>query len=142
MEEPGGLQSMGLHKVGHDRTTSLPLFTFMHWKRKRQPTPVFLPGESQGWQSLVGCHLWGRTKSDTSEVTQQQQQHSTQNMSWSSVLNRLMKNTFLWQLKISATCLLFQLSITSVSIHLIIHNHSLSSLYADAATKALDFYIF
>ena len=44
-------------------------FTFMHWRRKWQPTPVFLPGESQGWQSLVGCCLWGRTESDTTEVT-------------------------------------------------------------------------
>ena len=41
----------------------------MHWRRKWQPTPVFLPGESQGWQSLVGCHLWDRTESDTTEVT-------------------------------------------------------------------------
>ena len=44
-------------------------FTFMHWRRKWQPTPVFLPGESQGWGSLVGCRLWGRTESDTTEVT-------------------------------------------------------------------------
>ena len=44
-------------------------FHFMHWKRKWQPTPVFLPGESQGRGSLVGCHLWGRTESDTTEVT-------------------------------------------------------------------------
>ena len=50
------------------------VFTFMHWRRKWQPTPVFLPGESQGWGSLVGCHLWGRTESDTTEATQQQQQ--------------------------------------------------------------------
>ena len=48
-------------------------FTFMHWRRKWQPTPVFLPGGSQGRRSLVGCHLWGRTESDTTEVTQQQQ---------------------------------------------------------------------
>ena len=34
-----------------------------------QPTPVFLPGESQGWRSLVGCHLWGRTESDTTVAT-------------------------------------------------------------------------
>ena len=40
-----------------------------HWRRKRQPTPVFLPGESQGWGSLMGCHLWGRTESDTTEAT-------------------------------------------------------------------------
>ena len=72
-EEPGGLQSMGSHRVGHDRVTSLSLFTFMHWRRKWQPTPVFLPGESQGQGSLVGCRLWGRTESDTTEATQQQQ---------------------------------------------------------------------
>ena len=46
----------------------------MHWRRKWQPTPVFLPGESQGRRSLVGCRLWGHTESDTTEVTQQQQQ--------------------------------------------------------------------
>ena len=44
-------------------------FTFMHWRRKWQPTPVFLPGESQGRGSLVVCCLWGRTESDTTEVT-------------------------------------------------------------------------
>ena len=69
MEEPGRLQSMGLWRVGHDWTTSLSLFTFKHWRRKWQPTPVFLPGETQGQGSLVGCHLWGRTESDTTEVT-------------------------------------------------------------------------
>ena len=49
MEEPGRLQSMGLLRVGHDWATSLSVFTFVHWRRKWQPTPVFLPGESQGW---------------------------------------------------------------------------------------------
>jgi len=68
-EEPGGLQSMGSPRVGHDWATSLSLFTFMHWRRKWQPTPVFLPGESQGRGSLVGCHLWGHTESDTTDVT-------------------------------------------------------------------------
>ena len=53
--------------VGHDWATSFWLFTFMHWRRKWQPTPVFLPGESQGWWSLVGCRLWGRTESDMTE---------------------------------------------------------------------------
>ena len=67
-EEPGGLQSMGPLKVGHDWVTSLSLFTFMRWRRKWQPTPVFLPGESQGRGSLVGCRLWGRTESDTTEA--------------------------------------------------------------------------
>ena len=69
-EGPGGLQSMGSLGVGHDRATSLSLFPFMQWRRKWQPTtPVFLPGESQGWGSLVGCRLWGRTESDTTEAT-------------------------------------------------------------------------
>ena len=49
--------------------TSLSLFTFMHWRRTWQPTPVFLPGESQGRGTLVGCYLWGRTESDTTKVT-------------------------------------------------------------------------
>ena len=62
MEESSRLQSMGSLRV-----ESLSLFPFMHWRRKWQPTPVFLPGESQGWGSLVGCHLWGRTESDTTE---------------------------------------------------------------------------
>ena len=73
-EEPGRLQSMGSQRVGHDLATSLSLFTFMHWRRKWQPTPVFLPGESQGRGSLVGCHLWGLPESDMTEVTEQQQQ--------------------------------------------------------------------
>ena len=58
-EEPGRLHSMGSLRVGHDWATSLLLFTFMHWRRKWQPTPVFLPGESQGRGSLVGCRLRG-----------------------------------------------------------------------------------
>ena len=69
MEESGRLQSMGSLRVGHDSATSLSLFTFMSWRRKWQHTPVFLPGESQGRESLVGCHLWGRTESDTTEAT-------------------------------------------------------------------------
>ena len=64
-EEPGRLQSMGSLRVGHDWATSLSLFTFMHWRKKRQPTPVFLPGESQG----RGSRLWGLTESDTTEAT-------------------------------------------------------------------------
>ena len=62
-EEPGRLQSMGSLRVGHDWVTTLSLFTFMHWRRKWQPTPVFLPGESQGRGSLVGCRLGGVTQS-------------------------------------------------------------------------------
>ena len=70
-EEPGGLQSMGSLRVGHDWETSLSLFTFMHWRRKWQPTPVFLPGESQGRWSLMGCPSMGshRVGHDWSDLT-------------------------------------------------------------------------
>ena len=67
-EEPGRLQSMGSLRVGHDWVTSLWFFTFMHWRRKWQPTPVFLPGESQGQGSLglpsMGSHRVGHDWSD------------------------------------------------------------------------------
>ena len=68
-EEPGRLQSIGSWRVRHYWVTSLSLFTFMYWRRKWQLTTVFLPGESQGQQSLMGCHLWGRTELDTTEAT-------------------------------------------------------------------------
>ena len=60
-EEPGMLQSMGSLRVEHDLLTSISLFTFLHWRRQWQPTPVFLPRESQGWGSLVG-HTQNRTR--------------------------------------------------------------------------------
>ena len=63
-EEPGGLQSMGSLRVGHDWMTSLSLFTFMHWRRKWQPTPVFLPGESQGWGAWWAA-VYGVTQNQT-----------------------------------------------------------------------------
>ena len=66
-EEAGGLQSRGSLGVGHNWAISLSLVTFTHWRRKWQPTPVFLPGESQGQGSLVGCCLWGRWELDTTE---------------------------------------------------------------------------
>ena len=70
MEEPERLQSMGSLRVRHDWATTLSLFTFMPWRRKWQPTPVFLPGESQGQGSLVGCHLRGshRVRHDWSDL--------------------------------------------------------------------------
>ena len=68
-EESGRLQSMGSWRVGYNWTTSFSLFTFMHWRKKWQCTTVFLPGESQGRGSLVGCRLWGLTESVTTEVT-------------------------------------------------------------------------
>ena len=63
------LQSMRSLGVGLDWATSLSVFTFTHWRRKWQPSPVFLPGESQGWGFLLGCRLWGRTESDTTKET-------------------------------------------------------------------------
>ena len=64
MAEPGRLQSMGSWRVRHNWATSLSLFTFMHWRRKWQPTQVFLPGESQGRGSLVAA-LYGVAQSRT-----------------------------------------------------------------------------
>ena len=69
MEEPGRLQSVQSQRVRYSWATSLSLFTFLHWRRKWQPTPLFLPGESQGQGSLVGCRLWGRIGLDTTEAT-------------------------------------------------------------------------
>ena len=57
-----------IHGVATSRTR-LSDFTFTHWRRKWQPTLVFLPGEPHGRGSLVGYHLWGRIESDTTEAT-------------------------------------------------------------------------
>ena len=65
-EEPGRLQSMGSLRVRHDFTFT---FHFHALEKEMQPAPVFLPGESQGPGSLVGCHLWGHTESDTTKAT-------------------------------------------------------------------------
>ena len=65
-EEPGGLQSMRSLRVEvYEAKTSLSLFTFMHWRRKWQPTPVFLPGESQdggAWWAAVSGVAQSRTR--------------------------------------------------------------------------------
>ena len=63
----GGAWQAAVHGV----MTRLSNFTFpfMHWRRKWWPSPVFLPGESQGQGSLVGCHLWGCTESATTAAT-------------------------------------------------------------------------
>ena len=66
-EGPGGLQSMGSLRVGHDWTTSLSVFTSMDWRRKWQPTPVFLLGGLHGQRSLVGYSPWGHEESDRTE---------------------------------------------------------------------------
>ena len=68
----GGAWEAAVHGVAKSQTRLSDFtftFTFMHWRSQWQPTPVFLPRESQGWGSLVGCCLWGRTESDTTEAT-------------------------------------------------------------------------
>ena len=69
----GGAWCAAIHGVAKSQTR-LSDFTFtfqafLHWRRKRQPTPVFLPGESHGRRSLVGCSPWGCTESDPTEAT-------------------------------------------------------------------------
>ena len=66
----GGAWWAAVHCIAKSRRrlSGFP-FTFLHWRRKWQPTPVFLPGESQRQGSLVGCRLWGRTESDMTEAT-------------------------------------------------------------------------
>ena len=70
LENPmdGGAWKAAVHGAAKSRTRPSD-FSFKHWRRKWQPTPVFLPGESQGRGSLVGCRLWGHTESDTTEAT-------------------------------------------------------------------------
>ena len=68
-EEPGRLQSMRSLRVEHDWATSLSLSTFMRCRRKWQPSPVFLPGKSQGWGEpgglpSMGPHRVGHNWSD------------------------------------------------------------------------------
>ena len=68
----GGAWWAAIHGVANSQTWLSDFaftFTFMHWRRKWQPTPVFLPGESQGRGSLMGCRLWGCTELDTTEAT-------------------------------------------------------------------------
>ena len=67
----GGAWWAAVHGVTRSRTrlSDFPFTFHFHALEKWQPTPVFLPGESQGRGSLVGCHLWGRTQSDTTEAT-------------------------------------------------------------------------
>ena len=74
LENPmdGGAWKAAVYGIAEGRTW-LSNFTFtFHFhalEKEMQPTPVFLPGESQGLGSLVGCRLWGLTESDTTEVT-------------------------------------------------------------------------
>ena len=97
MEEPGRLQSMGSLRVGHDWVTSLWLFTFMHWRRKWQPDPVSLPGESQGWWSLMGCsHGVAQSRTRLKQLSSSSDSHD-----WATSLSRF---TFMhWRGKLQPT---------------------------------------
>ena len=93
-EEPGGLQSLGSRRARHDWATSLSLFTFMHWRQKWQPTPVFLPGESQDgrvwWAAVYGVSQ-SRTRlkwlSSSNIPLSFQNNHTSERASWLSQIN-------------------------------------------------------
>ena len=68
MEELGRLQSMGSLRVRHNRNDFTFTFHFHALEKEMKTHSVFLPGESQGQRSLVGCRLWGRTESDMTEA--------------------------------------------------------------------------
>ena len=94
-KEPGRLQSMGSLRVRHDWATSLSLFTFMHWRRKWWPTPVFLPGESERRGRLVGCRLWGHTElNDWSDLAAAATIHATSVYLRNNVKNAITKLPF------------------------------------------------
>ena len=84
---------MGLLRVRHDWSTSLSLFTFMHWRRKWQPTPVSLPGKFHGRKSLAGYSPWGLKESDTTEwLSTHTHLHITMsNSSWSLFFSDLIR---------------------------------------------------
>jgi len=138
-EGPGGLQSMGSLRVGHDWATSLSLFTFMHWRRKWQPTPVFLSGESQGRWSLVDCHLWGRTELDTTKATWQQQQQ-VHSQRYSIITTIHFKNYFI----ISINCILIKqflpISLTPITFILLSIFTNLSTLFPTSRIIHLSFH--
>ena len=100
IEEPGRLQSMGLLRVRHDWTTSLSLFTFMHSRRKWQPTPVFLPGESQGRGQPGGLLSMGlhRVRHDCSDLAA-----AAAIPSWGITIKTESQHGYLWNALLSNT---------------------------------------
>ena len=93
LENPrdGGAQWAAVHGVAQSQTRLKQLSSSgsMRWRRKWQPTPVFLPGESRGWRILVGCCLCGCTELDTTEATQQQQLQQVIKMKMKGVIKNL-----------------------------------------------------
>ena len=110
MDEPARLRSMGLLRVGHDWATSLSLFTCVHWRRKWQPTPVFLPGESQGqrawWAAVYG-------------VTQSRTRLTRLSSGSNSFINDVLFLQFLFRahFKIHACCCVCILSVACSIVH-------------------------
>ena len=81
----------------------------MHWRRKWQPTPVFLPGESQGWGSLLGCCLWGCTESDMTEGPRSSSSHE---MYGSKSIPQSINNFY----NDSGMCVLSELEVTRIQL--------------------------
>ena len=96
-EEPGRLQSMGLLRVRHDWATSLSLFTFLHWRKKWQPTPVFLPGESQGWGAWWAA-VYGVAQSRTQLMRLSSSSSNPNQLSFPEVMTSL-KTSFNFTMK-------------------------------------------
>ena len=118
-KEPGRLQSMGSLTVGHNWATSLSLFTFMHWRRKWQPTPVFLPGESQGRGSLVGCclkvsHRGGHDWSDLAAAAENPMDRGAW---WAAIYGVAQSQTQLKRLSSSSSNYVFTFIISAISTH-------------------------
>ena len=111
MEKPGRLQSTGSLRVRHDWATSLSLFTFIHWRRKWQPTPVFLPGESQGWEPgglpSMGLQSWTRLtwRSSSSDWT------TATALAYQHIFNHLLIEGHL-------TCFLFLAILNKIAINI------------------------
>ena len=108
MEEPGRLPSTGLLRIRHDWATSLPLFTFMHWGRKWQPTPMFLPEQPQGrgtwWAAVYGVaqsRTWLKRLSSSSSLTQSSNHSDPFNMRL-QMMDFSAKNSTTFHLKVLA----------------------------------------
>ena len=129
-EEPGRLQSMGSLRVGHDWATSLSLFTFMHWRRKEQPTPVFLPGESQGRGSLVPAvygvaQSWTQLKQLSSSSSRMQilissKSRDTQNNVWLNIWYLVTQKN--WHIKLTISALIWALVWVNTNIYQLQNN--------------------
>ena len=114
MEEPGRLRSMGSLRVGPDWATSLSLFSFMHWRRKGQLTPVFLPGESQGRGSPVDWRLWGHTW-----------------LKWLSLAYKVWKSLPLWWMGVGEWCAnCFFILDFSILLHIALNDCSVLGMFS------------